>query len=195
MYSDFRYRHKDGSWRHLEFHPNNLLNDPGVRGVVFNIRDITERKQAKEEIRRLNETLEARVAERTAQLAALVARLEAQERRLRESEEQFRTAFEQAAVGMAHISLDGRYLRANEKFCGITGYTREDRLRLTSKDITHPGDLDEDLEHLNRMLSGEIDSYTTEKRYIRRSYSQVWAKLAVSLVGDTGRTQLLRVRR
>ena len=195
VYSDFRYRHKDGSWRHLEFHPNNLLNDPGVRGVVFNIRDITERKQAEEEIRRLNETLEARVAERTAQLAAMVAKLEAQERRLRESEEQFRTAFEQAAVGMAHISLDGRYLRANEKFCGITGYTREDRLRLTSKDITHPGDLDEDLEHLNRMLSGEIDSYTTEKRYIRRSYSQVWAKLAVSLVGDAGRTQLLRVRR
>ncbi|HEY6582663.1 MAG TPA: PAS domain S-box protein, partial [Rubrobacter sp.] len=65
-------------------------------------------------------------------------------------------------------------------------YTREDLLRLTFKDITHPGDLDEDLEHLNRMLSGEIDSYTTEKRYIRRSYSQVWAKLAVSLVRDAG---------
>jgi len=183
-YLDFRYRHKDGSWRNLEFHPNNLLEDQGVRGVVFNIRDITERKRAEEEIRRLNETLEARVEERTAQLEAMVAKLEAQEQMLRESEEQFRTAFEQAAAGIAHISLDGTYFRVNEKFCELTGYPREDLLQRTFKDITHPSDLDEDLVQFNSMLSGETDSYTIEKRYIRRDYSQVWARLAVSLVRD-----------
>lgn len=58
-------------------------------------------------------------------------------------------------------------------------------LGLTFKDITHPGDLDNDLDHFNRMLSGEIDDYTTEKRYIiRKDYSQVWARLSVSLVRD-----------
>lgn len=183
-YSDFRYRHKDGSWRHLEFHPNNALDDPSVRGVVFNIRDITERKRTEEEILRLNETLEVRVAERTSQLEAMVAKLEASEQKLRESEGRFRTTFEQAAVGIAHISPDGRYLRVNEKFCEITGYARADLLGLTFKDITHPGDLDDDLDHFNRMLSGEIDSYSTEKRYIRKDYSRVWARLAVSLVRD-----------
>ena len=89
-----RYRSKNGSWVWIERTAFNLLEDPVVQGIVCYGRDITERKQAEEEIRRLNETLEARVAERTAQLAAMVAKLEAQERRLGESEEQFRTAFE-----------------------------------------------------------------------------------------------------
>ena len=115
-----RYRHKDGSWRWIETVANSLLGDPDVVTLIISGRDTTERKLAEEEIRRLNETLETRVEERTAQLEGMVAKLEAQEQMLRESEEQFRTAFEQAAVGMAHISLDGRYLRVNETFCEIT---------------------------------------------------------------------------
>ncbi len=182
--AEARMRHKDGSWRWIEGVATNMLDDPAVRGMVFVARDVTERKRAEEEIRELNETLEARVEERTAQLAAMVAKLEAQERMLRESEEQFRTAFEQAAVGMAHLSLDGRYLIVNEKFCRISGYAREELLDRTFKDITHPGDLDNDLNHFKRMLSGEIDSYSTEKRYIRRDYSQIWTRLTVSLVRD-----------
>jgi C4-dicarboxylate-specific signal transduction histidine kinase len=64
-----RVRHKDGSWRHLEGIANNLLEDPAVGGMVFNHRDVTDRKRAEQEVRRLNETLERRVAERTAALA------------------------------------------------------------------------------------------------------------------------------
>ena len=182
-----RYRHEDGSWHYLEGYANNLLEDSVVRGVVFNTRDITERKKAEEEIRRLNATLEKRVAERTAQLEATVAELEEKQRSLRESEEMFRASFEGAAVGMAHVGLDGRFLRVNDRLCEIVGYAREEMLMRNFQDITHPDDLEGDLEQARRMLDGEIETYSTEKRYIKKGYSQVWVSLKVALIRDATR--------
>ncbi|HEX2181641.1 MAG TPA: PAS domain S-box protein [Rubrobacteraceae bacterium] len=78
-----RVRHKDGSWRNLEGIANNLLDDPVVGGIVFNHRDVTERKGAEEEVKRLNEELENRVKERTARLEAALAELRASEERHR----------------------------------------------------------------------------------------------------------------
>ena len=78
-----RVRHKDGSWRRLEGIANNLLDDPAVGGMVFNHRDVTDRKQAEEEVRRLNEELENRVKERTARLQTALAELKASEERHR----------------------------------------------------------------------------------------------------------------
>jgi PAS domain S-box-containing protein len=179
---EYRYRHKDGSYRYLAVVLNNLIEDPTINGVVGSGRDVTERRRLEEETRRLNETLEERVEERTAQLEALVSRLEAQGRMLRESEERFRNTFEQAAVGIAHVSPDGRWLRVNQKLCEIVGYTREELLGRTFQDITHSDDLGKDLEHLDKMLAGEIDSYSVEKRYVKKDYSQVWVSLTVSLV-------------
>jgi PAS domain-containing protein len=60
---------------------------------------------------------------------------------LRESEERFRATFEQAAVGITHAEPDGRFVRVNQKFCDITGYTREELLERTFQDITHPDDI------------------------------------------------------
>src|SRR5918997_896828 len=78
-----RVRHKGGSWRYLEGIANNLLEDPTVGGIVFNHRDVTERRRAVEEVRRLNEELESRVNERTARLEAALAELRASEERHR----------------------------------------------------------------------------------------------------------------
>ena len=147
------------------------------RFVLAILRDVTERKRAEEEVSRLNEQLEERVAQRTAQLEAALAEL-------RNSEERFRATLEQAAVGMAHVGADGRWLRVNNKLCEITGYPREELLGRTFQDITHPDDLQKDLDHLHRLLAGEISTYSTEKRYFRKDRSVVWINLTVSAIGD-----------
>ncbi len=170
---EYRIRHKDGSWRWLHAVANNLFHDPDVRALIVNCRDVTERKEAEEEIRRLNETLEYRVAERTAQLA--------------QSQEQFRLAFDAAAVGMAQVDTRGRFLQVNPKFVEIAGYTEEELLARTYAEITHSDDLDTELEYVRRLLSGEIETYSLDKRYIRKDRSRVWASLTVSLArGPSG---------
>jgi PAS domain S-box-containing protein len=102
----------------------------------------------------------------------------------RESEQRFRATFDQAAVGIAHVAADGKWLRVNQKLCDIVGYTREELLRLTFQDITYPPDLDADLALAARVLCGEIENYSMEKRYIRKDGSLIWINLTVSLVRD-----------
>ena len=106
------------------------------------------------------------------------------EERLRESEEQFRSIFEQAAVGIAQVAPDGRWLRLNQRLCDIVGYTREGLLTKSFQDITHPDDLENDAANLRRMLVNEIQTYATEKRYIRKDGSSVWVNLTLSLVRE-----------
>jgi PAS domain S-box-containing protein len=103
---------------------------------------------------------------------------------LRESEERFRGTFENAGVGIAHSDFDGRWLRLNEKLCTIVGYSREELLRKTFRDITHPDDLPESLDQLARLVRGEITGYALEKRYLRKDGSPVWINLAISLQHD-----------
>jgi two-component system sensor histidine kinase UhpB len=111
---------------------------------------------------------------------------------LAESEERFRGTFEQAAVGIAHVGVDGRFLRLNRKFCEIAGYTEEDLLARTFQDITHPDDLDDDLDQLTELLAGRIETYTLEKRYIRKDGDPVWINLTVSLFrGEEGEARKL----
>lgn len=104
------------------------------------------------------------------------------EEQLRESEERFRSTFEQAAVGIAHVSPDGQFLRVNQRFCDIVGHTQEEMLSRTFQEITYPEDLDVGLERTKRALKGEIDSYSKEKRYYRKDGSLVWVNLTVALV-------------
>jgi PAS domain S-box-containing protein len=105
---------------------------------------------------------------------------------LMDSEQRFRVTFDQAAVGIAHLAPNGRWLRVNQKLCDIVGYQREELLRgLTFQDITHPDDLDADLALAKRILDGEIETYSMTKRYIRKNESCVWANLTVSLARGT----------
>lgn len=98
------------------------------------------------------------------------------------SEQRFRATFEQAAVGFAHVAPDGRWLRVNEKLCRIVGYTRDELTARTFQDITHPEDLEADLEQLRRLLAGEIANYAIDKRYLRKDGTPVWIRLTGSLV-------------
>jgi PAS domain S-box-containing protein len=104
------------------------------------------------------------------------------ERELRESEERFRATFEHAAVGIAHVGMDGRWLRVNERLCEIVGYPKDELLKLTFQAITHPDDLDRDLDLAGQLLRGDIDRYSMEKRYRRRDGSWLWAGLTGTIV-------------
>ncbi|BAI61459.1 putative histidine kinase [Methanocella paludicola SANAE] len=101
---------------------------------------------------------------------------------LRESEERFRATFNLAAVGIAHLTLDGHFIRVNQKFCDITGYTQVELIKMTFQSITHPDDLGRDLNSMNGLIKGEADTYSTDKRYIRKDHSIVWIHLTVSIV-------------
>ena len=104
------------------------------------------------------------------------------EAELKDSEERFRATFQQAAVGIAHLATDGRWLRVNEKLSAIVGYSREELLRLDFQSITHSDDLSKELDSMRQILDGEIDSYTMEKRYLRQDGGTAWAGVTVSLV-------------
>lgn len=109
-------------------------------------------------------------------------------RELKENEKRFRATFEQAAVGVAHTDLTGRWLRVNRKLCDIVGYSREELLQKTFQEITHPDDLDADLENVRQLLAGENLTYSMEKRYVRKDGSNVWINLTVSVVyHDSGK--------
>jgi chemotaxis protein methyltransferase CheR len=117
-----------------------------------------------------NKQLSGKVIERTSEL--------------KESEARFRATFEQAAVGVAHVSPDGKFLRVNSKFCEIVGYSEAEMQNLTFQDITHPDDLDSDLEFVQQVLKGERENYTMDKRYFHKDGSAIWINLTVSLVLD-----------
>jgi len=103
---------------------------------------------------------------------------------IKEGEERFRATFEQAAVGIAHVSLKGGFLRINRKFCEIVGHSHEELIGLTFQDITHPDDLEADLEQVKSLLEGKENTFSMEKRYLRKGDQPVWVNLTVSILRD-----------
>lgn len=103
---------------------------------------------------------------------------------LRESEERFRVAFNQAAVGLAHVAPDGRWLMVNNKLCEIIGFSRRELLEMRFQDITHPEDLVADWALARRMIAGELEEKTREKRYRHKNGYYIWVNLTSSMVRD-----------
>ncbi len=111
-------------------------------------------------------------------------RLAEAEEKLRESDLRFRDAFEFSAIGMALVATDGRFLRVNSSLCAIVGYTSEELIARDFQAITHPDDLECDLQFARQMLAGEITHYHMEKRYLKKTGETVWILLSVSAVRD-----------
>jgi two-component system cell cycle sensor histidine kinase/response regulator CckA len=93
-------------------------------------------------------------------------------------------AFEHAAVGIALVSPDGRWVRVNRALCGIVGYTEQELLATTFQAVTHPDDLEADLTATRQMLAAEIPTYEKEKRYLHKQGHVVWILLTASLARD-----------
>jgi diguanylate cyclase (GGDEF)-like protein/PAS domain S-box-containing protein len=100
------------------------------------------------------------------------------------ADEQFRSAFEDAPIGMALADLDGGCLHVNPALCAILGSSAEELAGRAFHDLTHPDDVDADVELFGRLLGGRIPSYQLEKRYLRGDGATIWAQLSVSLARD-----------
>ena len=122
----------------------------------------------------------------TIEMALYAARIDAERRNteklLLESEEKFRKAFEDSSVGMALMSLKGEYIKVNKALTRILGYSEEEFFKLKNPDITYKGDPTTDGERVRSLMAGEIDGFTTEKRYIHKDGSIIWGEVTVSSV-------------
>lgn len=104
--------------------------------------------------------------------------------KLKLQEEQFRQTFEFAAIGMAIVGLNGKWVQVNKSITKMLGYTEAELMQLTFQDITHPEDLKNDLDLLDQLVNRKIEAYTMEKRYFHKDGSTIWASLSVSMVAD-----------
>ena len=113
-----------------------------------------------------------------------VMALQASEERVRSAFERFRSAFDYAAIGMALVAKNGRWLQVNRSLCEILGYTEKELLSTHFQAITHPTDLAPAMSNINQLLEGKVPTYQMEKRYFHKLGHEVWVMLSVSLVKD-----------
>ncbi|HEY9596583.1 MAG TPA: PAS domain S-box protein, partial [Cyanophyceae cyanobacterium] len=128
-----------------------------------------------------------RLTQLNEQLQQEIAQRQQIEASLQESDARFQATFEQVAVGMAHVQIEGQFLRVNQKLCEMFGYTREELLKQTFRAITHPDYVDADLNYTRQLLAGELQTYSMEKCYIRKDGTLLWANLTVSLAQAVSR--------
>lgn len=99
-----------------------------------------------------------------------------------EEDQRFRMALMGAAHGIALVGIDGRWLQVNEALCRMLSYTKAEFAEITFQDITHPEDLEADLDLLHECVEGKRDTYQMEKRYIRKDGEVIWVDLAVAIL-------------
>jgi len=152
---EFVIRRADGSSRHVLAYVSPIRDGAGeLTGAVCALVDITDR-----------------VAEENAAKVALQA-----------SEANFRGFFDSVAVGACQVGTDGRFIRVNDRYCELTGYSREELLTMSPLDLDHPDDRAEDRERVAKFLSEDPGIYRAEKRYVRKDGSVAWVRVAANLL-------------
>ncbi|MDQ3942268.1 MAG: PAS domain S-box protein, partial [Actinomycetota bacterium] len=166
---------------------SNLLDDPAVEGLVFNHRDITDRVRAEEEVRRLSEELEERVAERTIRLEATLAELEQKELLLRESEERYRFLVESASdYAMLMLDTDGRVSTWNEGAERLFGYSDKEIVGKPGSILFTPEDRRRGVPE-EELRTVQVEGRAKDERWhSRKDGSRFWALGFVRPVRDEG---------
>ena len=100
------------------------------------------------------------------------------------AQDTFRTIFDQAPVGVAYLSPEFHWLEVNRRLCEMTGYSHDELLAIGWQKITPPDDLPFNLNGLAKLGAGDLDRYSTEKRYIRKDGRIIWVRMSVSAVRD-----------
>ncbi|MES2606165.1 MAG: EAL domain-containing protein [Pseudomonadota bacterium] len=100
--------------------------------------------------------------------------------------EDLASTFELAAIGISHVGRGGRFIHVNSKMCEMLGYSREELLELTAKQISHPDDINVTDAIRDQMLSGAIDHFKVEKRYLRKDGSTIWVALTAATKRGSG---------
>ncbi|GAB4303457.1 MAG: hypothetical protein Fur0025_44750 [Oscillatoriaceae cyanobacterium] len=168
---DVEIHRADGRVIPLEVRAIPVLDEAGnVRYAITAALDITERKQIEQMRQNYQRNLEEEVAMRT--------------RSLQESEEKFRRSFDDAPIGMALVALDGRWMQVNRSLCEIVGYSERELLARTFVDITHPDDLEQDWDVVERLLADDMRICHIEKRYIHSSGEIIWIMLSAIIIRD-----------
>src|SRR5882724_7056471 len=103
---------------------------------------------------------------------------------LRESEERFRRVFEEGPLGFAFVGKDYRILKVNSALCQLLGYSEAELLELSFPEITHPDDVQADLESAERLFRREIPFYRMRKRYVKKNGEIIWANLNATIFRD-----------
>jgi PAS domain S-box-containing protein len=127
-------------------------------------------------------------------LASASIQLREREAALRESEARLRATHENAAVGIAEVDREGRFISVNEARCKLTGHTREELIGQHFAHVTQAGTLDQDLELFTRQVKGELDTYTTESQFKRKDGSTGWARVNSTALRDPSGHFLYAVR-
>ena len=144
-------------------------------------------RKSQKELTSTNQKLKASMGELVAaeeELRSQFEELQLSSESLRKSEKEFESTFEQAAVGICHVSIEGKFTRVNQKLCDILGYTRSQLLELTFKEITFEDEIKESIDYLTKLLEGNINSFSMEKKHAKGDGSLVWINLTVSIVRD-----------
>ncbi len=141
---------------------------------------VGELEEAESKLASTHEQLRQEISERE----RIAAEAREAERVLREVRERFETAFDNAPIGMALIAMDDRWLQVNDALCRITGHTEEDLKATTLRAMTHPDDIELDIQSVQQLLAGQIPSYQVEKRYRHAWGHHVWVLVTASIVRD-----------